>query len=263
MSIIGIDAGGSALKLVMMSGDEISFSCYEKNGGRPLIELIPPGVTRIALTGVGADKCGARDFGLPVFNVSELDAIGRGGTYLAGHERAVIMSVGTGTAFILADNGEYKHLGGSGVGGGTFIGLGERMFGTPNPKTLDALAAGGDEYNVDLTIGDLFEGSDTLDTRLTASNLAKRNPQATDADWAAGIVNLILQSVGTTATIACSGYGMKTVIVTGAATALSAAAAVYKKFQDVYGIEFIIPENAEYATAIGAVLIAETLKVEV
>lgn len=257
MSIIGIDAGGSALKLVTMSGNEIDYSRYEDNGGRPLSLLLPGGVSRIALTGVGGDKCGARTLGLPITEVSELQAVGRGGTYLAKRDRAIIVSIGTGTAFVLADNGQYTHLGGSGVGGGTLAGLGEHIFGTSDFHKLDRLAAQGDEYNVDLTVGDLFEGSETLDPRLTASNLAKRNPDATDADWAAGIVNLVLQAVGTMATLACGGHRVKTVIITGAAAALSAAPAAYGKFQDMYGIEFIIPPNAAFATAVGAVLIAE------
>lgn len=263
MSIIGIDAGGSALKLVTMSGNKISYSRYEDNGERPLSRLLPDGISHIALTGVGGDKCGAKELGLPITKVSELHAIGRGGTFLAKRDRAIIMSIGTGTAFVLADNGQYTHLGGSGVGGGTLTGLGAHIFGTSDFRKLDKLAAQGDEYNVDLTVGDLFGGSETLDPRLTASNLAKHNPGATDADWAAGIVNLVLQAVGTMATLACGGHGIKSVIITGAAAALSAAPAAYKKFQDMYGIEFIIPENAAFATAVGAVLITENAKIEV
>lgn len=255
--IIGIDAGGSALKLVAMERGEVSFSHYELNGGNSLSELVPGGASRIALTGVGAESCGARELGLPVTHISELEAIGRGGLYLAGRERAVIISIGTGTAFVLADGDKFTHLGGSGIGGGTLFGLGERLFGLRDAALLDELASRGEEHNVDITIGDLFSGSETLDPRLTAANLAKANPEATDADWAAGLVNLILQAIGTMAMLACGGHGIGTVIITGAAAGFSAAEDCYQKFQDMYGIEYLIPPHAEFSTAVGAVLIAE------
>ena len=259
--MIGIDAGGSALKLVAMNDGKISFSRYAENG-TPIGGILPKGVSSIALTGVNSDKCGAKDLGLPFVEISELEAIGRGGTYLSGKENAIITSMGTGTAFVLARDGEYTHLGGSGIGGGTLMGLGRRIFGISDALKLDELASRGDEYNVDLTIGDLFSGSETLDPRLTASNLAKHSGTASDADWAAGIVNLVLQAVGTMATLACGGRGIDTVVITGAAAKLSAAGAGYQKFQDIYGIDFIIPDNAEFSTAAGALLIAEKMERE-
>lgn len=255
--IIGIDAGASALKLAGMKSGELVFSHYEPRGRRKISELLPDGVTELVVTGVGTDSCGALELGLPVRRVSELEAIGCGGCFLAKRERAVVMSFGTGTAFVLAENGGYRHLGGSGVGGGTLAGLGEHFLGIHDVNALDELALKGDTYMVDLTVGDLFEGSETLDTRMTASNLAKHNPEATRADWAAGLVNLVLQAVGSMAVIACGGHGVKTVIVTGAASRVPLAPPVYAHFQRVYGIEFILPQNAELATAIGAVLIAE------
>ena len=259
--MIGIDAGGSALKLVAMNEGKISCSRYVENG-TSIDSILPNGSSHIALTGVNGDKCGAKDLGLPVLEISELEAIGRGGTYLSGRENAIIASIGTGTAFVLANCGEYTHLGGSGIGGGTLLGLGRRIFNISDASELNELASRGDEYNVDLTIGDLFSGSETLDPRLTASNLARLNGAAGDADWAAGVVNLVLQAVGTMATLACGGHGVKTVVITGAAAKLSAAKAAYRKFQDMYGIEFIIPDNAEFSTAAGALLIAEEMERE-
>ena len=253
--IIGIDAGGSATKLAAMSADKITFARYIEKGA-PLPAPLPEGISRIALTGVNGPNCGAKELGIPITEIPELQAIGRGGTFLAKRDHAIIASIGTGTAFVLAENGKFSHLGGSGIGGGTLMGLGRRVFGTTDAEKLSSMASLGDEYVVDLTIGDLFSGSETLDVGLTASNLAKSSPNATDNDWAAGIVNMVLQAVGTMATLACGGHGVSTVIITGAAARLSSATAAYKKFQDMYGIEFLIPPNAELATAIGAALIA-------
>lgn len=254
--ILGIDAGGSALKLAALENGTLSFSYCADYGGKPLRELIPQGCDRIALTGVNSLTCGAQELGIAVTHIPELQAIGRGGTYLTGKERALVVSVGTGTAFILADHGQYTHLGGSGLGGGSLCGLGQKLFGTDDAAFLDGLAMQGDLDRVDLTIGDLFSGSETLDPSLTAANLAKVKPDATDADWAMGMVNLILQPIGTMAMLACSGHKLDTVILTGAVAGLKSAKGVFHRFQEGYGIEYILPEQGRYATAIGAVLLA-------
>ena len=55
--------------------------------------------------------------------VDEFHAIGKGGLFLTGLTRAIIVSMGTGTAFIIADQNGEKHIGGTGIGGGTLLGL--------------------------------------------------------------------------------------------------------------------------------------------
>ena len=42
---------------------------------------------------------------------------------MSGLDRAVVVSMGTGTAYVMADKGRVSHLGGTGVGGGTLLGL--------------------------------------------------------------------------------------------------------------------------------------------
>ncbi len=266
--IIGVDAGGSAVKLALMDGGEAPrLTHYAPNSDKPVSQLIREtldragiplaAVSRIALTGMHTEHCDADALGIAIQSVPELDAIAIGGTRLARRQQAIVVSIGTGTAYVLARDGQYTHLGGTGMGGGTLMGLAGRLFGIQDPLELDALTQGGDLNRVDLTIGDLFGAGSSLPPELVAANLAKPTAAATDRDWAAGLINLVLQVAGSMAVIACGGHGVSTVILTGALTQLSMARSVYEKFQRVYGLEFIIPPYADCATAIGAASVLE------
>ena len=262
--ILGIDIGGSAVKLAGLDNGRVVFTHYEHHGGRTVAEMLTDALCRAgcrraeisagALTGVGAERFAADSLGFPLVRVPEVEAIGRGGTRLAGVDTALVASMGTGTAFVLVQEGRCTHLGGTGIGGGTLCGLGARVLGTKDAREIDRLSQAGDLGNVDLRIGDLFSGSETLNPRLTAANLAKTANGAADADWAAGLVNLVLQAVGTMSVLACGGHGIGTVVVTGALARLTRAAETFALFQEMYGLRYQIPPHAACATAIGAAL---------
>ncbi len=262
---IGIDLGGSAVKVAAMTGETLVFTHCEDNSSRTASEILrdalgdngfPAGaVEGVIATGLGAERCDAEALGRPVKRMIELPAIGRGATFLAGVDRAVIANTGTGTSFVRARDGEYTHVGGTGLGGGTLVGLGGRILGVTDPLLINEMADRGDLSRVDLTVGDLCSGAgSTLPPDLTAANLAKAADNTDPEDWAAGILNLVTQVVGTMCVLTCAASGMDTVIVTGALSSLPYAARCYGFFEKMYGLRFILPENGRYATAVGAVL---------
>ena len=138
--IIGIDVGGSTTKIVGMNTEKKLISTmmvkaydqltslygalgnYMDTNGLALNE-----VERIYITGVGSSFLSGNIYGIPTIRVEEFSAIGRGGLWLTGLDEAIIVSMGTGTAFVHANGNSYRHLGGSGVGGGTLIGLGRKL----------------------------------------------------------------------------------------------------------------------------------------
>ena len=193
--------------------------------------------------------------GLPLYGVSEIDALGAGGCRLSGLNRALVVNLGTGSTFVEADNGKYTHLGGTGLGGGSIRGLGRRMLNVSDPEALAALAMQGDLRMVDICIGDLMEGSDGLPPDMTAANLAKFEPDATDADWAAGILNLVLQGVGTMAQLICDMKGISDVVFVGGLAQQPAAKKIFDVFTRLYKPDFRTTENSLYATALGAATI--------
>lgn len=260
--VVGIDMGASALKLCVLEGDEIVLTHYEHGQEHDVPALLARlGVEieraeAIAITGLSSASSGLYNLGLPVKRIAEPDAIGAGGVWLSGRDNVIVTSIGTGSAFILARDGEYTHLGGTGLGGGTLKGLSNRVLGVSSMREFDRMALSGDTSKVDMLIGDFVETYGQLDPNITASNLSRLNPDASDEDWAAGIANMVLQVVGTMSLLACMGQKTSGVVVTGAVAGTELSRKNFETFTAAYGVDFIIPEHSDCATAIGAARLA-------
>lgn len=256
--VLGIDMGASAVKLCALEGGEVALTHYEPGRAVDVPSLLgslgidTSSAERIALTGLSAGSAGLESPGLSPVRVPEPAAIGSGAQWLTSRDDLVVASIGTGTAFVHARGGEYRHICGTGVGGGTLRGLARRVLGLDDMREFDKLALGGDTNRVDLLIGDFVESYGQLDPYLTASNLARLEPPAGDADWAAGLTNMVLQVIGTMSMMACMATGAVAVSVIGALAGTVASRENFATFTRAYGTEFIIPEHCECATAIGA-----------
>lgn len=269
--ILGIDVGGSTTKVVGLREDKTVLSMLRAKAEDPLTSLYGAlgnylsgnglsleNVRRVALTGVGASYEEGGVFHLPTRRVDEFSASGTGALALSGQESALVVSMGTGTAFLWVERGKrVEHLCGSGIGGGTLGGLCRKLVGMERFGSIKKLAAQGDLGRVDLTIRDLTRNpAMTLDPTLTAANFGNLAEDATPADLAAGTVNLVLQAIGTMTVLACRCCDTKTVVLTGSMTTLPQAGENFRNFEKLYGIHYIIPESATFATAIGAALCA-------
>ena len=265
--IIGLDIGSSAVKIVGYKKGEVLFSYAQVGRSDDMATLVRSvvekygfdigSIRKLAITGVGAEKCEINLNGIPTVIIPEIEATGEGGTWLSDRKDAVVVSLGTGTSVVLAKAGVYSHVGGSGVGSGTVRGLAKKMTGITDMPEYFGLAETGDYSLIDIQIRDLFSGTDTLPLDLTASNLAKCSDSGTDADWAAAIINMVLEVAGSHAALACDGFGVSTVIITGGLSQTKIAEACYAKFDRLYKQEYIIPRHSGCATAIGAARRAE------
>lgn len=267
--ILGIDIGGSTTKIVGLRRDGSTIAMHRVQAQDPITSLYGAlgnflftnslslaDVSRIALTGVGASYVDGDIYGIPTEKVEEFTAVGVGGLALSGQENAVVVSMGTGTAFIWAERGkEVRHLCGSGVGGGTLAGLCSRLCGTRQYDQIVKLAQEGDINHIDLTVGDITRNSHpSLPLDITAANFGNVSDSATAGDFAAGVVNMVLQSIGTTAVMSCRACGCDTVVLTGFMSGLPQAEECFALFTRLHGIRFITPEHAAFATSIGAAL---------
>lgn len=260
--IIGFDNGASAIKIVALNGERIAFKKCLVGSKKSAFEILTDflaengipmnDVSAIAVTGVGAEKCCFDGIGNKVSLIPEIEATGEGGTWLSKCDEAIVVSIGTGTSIVLSRGGKFTHIGGSGVGSGTLRGFSRKIFGISDVRELFKFAEGGNRFAVDLTIGDLFSGTDTLPQDLTASNLAKCGETATERDWAAAIINTIMEVAGSHAALACNGFGVKNVVITGGISQTKMAKAAYDNFSKLYKLNYIIPEYSGCATAIGA-----------
>ena len=265
--ILGIDIGGSTTKIVGLRADGGMVSMLRVRAEDPVTSLygalgnyLSSGglslgdVRRVVLTGVGASYVDGDIFSLPTCKVDEFCASGTGALALSGQEQAVVVTMGTGTAFMWAERGvAVRHLCGSGIGGGTLGGLCRKLVGMERFGQIKRLAEGGDLSKVDLTIRDITKNpAPTQDPTLTAANFGNLAEDAAPADLAAGAVNLVLQAIGTMTVLACQCCGTRTVVLTGSMTTLDQVKPNFENFEKLYGIHYIIPENATFATAIGA-----------
>lgn len=265
--IIGIDIGGSTTKIVGLNDGAIfspmlvkatdpiasvygAFGKFLSGNGLQLTDI-----ERIMVTGVGSSYITAKLFGIPTGKVDEFRAIGMGGLKLSGLVNAIIVSMGTGTAFVKADPAGVRHMGGTGVGGGSLLGLSNRMLNVRDFDSLIQTAQGGALGHIDLTIGDISQDPLVgLPPETTASNFGKISDLATNADVAMGIINLVFQTIGMLAVFATRIDHTSDVVLTGNLTNVPQAHDIFKQLGQLFGVNFITPKNAEYATAAGAAI---------
>ena len=265
--ILGIDIGGSTTKIVGLRTDGSVLSMLRVRAEDQVTSLYGAlgnyltsngltlkDVRRVVLTGVGASYVEGDIYGLPTCKVDEFSASGTGALALSGQDSAVVVTMGTGTAFMWAEkSGSVRHLCGSGIGGGTLGGLCRKLVGMERFGQIKKLAAQGDLGQVDLTIADIAcNPAPTLDPTLTAANFGNLAEDASPADLAAGAGNLVLQAIGTMTVLACQCCDTRTVVLTGSMTTLDQVKPNFENFEKLYGIHYIVPENATFATAIGA-----------
>jgi type II pantothenate kinase len=256
--IVGINDGKLVAKAIVKAADPVA-SAYGAVG--KLVNdnnLKIEDIEQINMTGVGASFPTAPILGIKTVSVKEFMATGLGGLYLSGLEKAVVVSMGTGTAYLYANKDEVTHIIGSGVGGGTLIGLCNSAVGVADPMRLSELAETGDTNNLDLTIGDITKDAiPGLPMNATAANFGKALDAVKKEDVSAGVFNLVYQSIGTMSVLASRCCGVNDIVYTGQLTSFKQCRDYLMPFKDLYNANFIIPEDAVFATAVGSCLAGE------
>ena len=267
--VLGIDVGGSTTKVIglqegklvgmlqVRAADQITSLFGAIGNFLRTYNVKLNDVATIALTGVGASYIDERIYDIDTQKINEFLAIGHGALLLTGLNEAIVVSMGTGTAFVRATTENISHIGGSGVGGGTIIGLCSKMLGKSDIDAILALAKNGKLENVDLSVRDII-GNDipSLPPNLTAANFGKIKSTATEADLALGIINMVFETTGMLAVFVARNDTIRNVVLTGTLTMFPQAEGVQSAFSNLTDLKFTIPPNAVYATAIGAAAIA-------
>jgi type II pantothenate kinase len=271
--VIGIDIGGSTTKIVgfdtadgkntliaplfVKATDPITsiygaFGKFLDVNGYSLSDI-----EKVMVTGAGSSYMSRPIYDLPCEKIAEFNSIGLGGLYLSGLDKALVTSCGTGTALVYAERGaEPKYLGGTGVGGGTLMGLSKKMLNMDNVNHVAELARGGDLDKVDLKIKDITK-SDILPgfgDIMTASNFGSVSDLATKADIALGIINMVFETIGMVSIFAARNFGIRDVVLTGNLSGVEQAPHVFGTLNEMFDMNFIIPENSAFGTVIGAAL---------
>ena len=210
-------------------------------------------ITAIAATGGGARALGQELLGVPVRKVNEMTAIGVGGSSLAGKREALVVSMGTGTALVSVKGDSIQHVGGTGVGGGTLLGLSKHLLNVARLETLEQMAERGDLSRIDLTVGDIAGGPvGNLPADATASNFGKLSSDVSPDDKARALVNMIAEVIVSLSVIAARASGLRDIVLTGKLLRVKPFVERIKATRLLFELNFIIPPQAEFATAIGA-----------
>ena len=265
--IIGIDVGISTTKIVGIKNNKVSapiritaadpntslYGAFGKYLHDNDIDLSD--VEHVMLTGVGAAYIDQPIYGLPTSKSQEFIADGLGARFESKLDHTIVVSMGTGTSFVKCDGDEMKHIGGIGVGGGTLAGLARIMLNTSDIAQVATLAKQGNIRNIDLTIGDISpQPLPGLPMDTTASNFARAQSDASKEDIAAGIIKMVLQSIGSAAWLASLGSDIRDFVLIGNLSLLPQCKEVFPALEKLYDIRFHIPKYSQYCTAIGAAL---------
>jgi type II pantothenate kinase len=241
-------ATGAFGKLLM--GGEDADGKGGQNGVIPLNHI-----ERVIMTGAGAGEITGDIFGIPTEKLAEFPSVGIGAMFLSGRENIVIVNMGTGTAFLHATMKSITHIGGSGVGGGTILGLAKSLIGLSTFGDIMDAAKTGRLNQVDLLLSDIMQSNlSFLSNDSTAANFGKMLDTASKNDIALAILNLAYQVVGMLAVFAAKGKGVSSVVMTGAGAGNAVGRDIFASISEMYNVKFEYPQNAQYTTAIGAAL---------
>ena len=258
--MIGIDFGITNTELVVVEKGRIRFSVSspsQKGVAKKLLSLAIGSEERIAITGAWArnESKGIRN--RKIIFIDEISAIGIGGSRLAGLTGCVVASIGTGTAIVKVDGGRCEHAGGTGVGGGTIVGLGKRLLDVWDAEKIAGLASKGKLEKINITVGDVYGGGvGIVPPDATAANFAKLKGTSKN-DLALGILDLVGETAGVLACFAAREARVKNIVFVGAVPTLEGMPWVLKRTAGMFGFGARILEEARFSTAFGAAVCAE------
>ena len=195
--------------------------------------------------------------GIPIVKVNEIDAIGYGAKHLYSiHDsKYLAVSCGTGTACVAFINGEYSHMGGISVGGGTLQGLSNLIIGKENAEEINNLALKGNKDNLDSLIGEVVNEIGTLYPEITASNFAKARYKDNflEQDISSSLSNMVGEVIGTISYLNALMIDVSKIYFIGRTSLLDIVKNGIDKRLELVNISGEYKKNREFGNAIGAI----------
>lgn len=182
-SAVGIDAGGTLTKIAYFDNDnELHFEKFYSHEQNKIKDWFNKNkyINRLSLTGGKAEQL--QTIFSEKYNieyVAEFDATLAGVHYLIDQEKHsiknfILTNIGTGTSIHYVYNNKYIRTGGTGIGGGTIMGLSKLLTDIDCFEEVIQHTKLGSRRNLDITVGDIYNGIlSPIDSNLTASNFGK------------------------------------------------------------------------------------------
>jgi type II pantothenate kinase len=200
-----------------------------------------------------------------VCNIVEFDVTCRGIKFLLNIEGVrldsfILTNVGTGTSIHFIDSDIHTRVGGTGVGGGTMMGLSILLADVEEYDKIVDMAKQGERNAIDLKVRDIYEGSESpISGDLTASNFGNVHMLRLSAekkdDLLVSVIGLVGETVATTSVLAAGQYGTTNIVYIGSSfihnEILREIVANYTYFR---GANPLFVRNGEYSGAVGALM---------
>jgi type II pantothenate kinase len=258
----GIDAGGSLIKIAYQEKNKMHYKKYEideLDQAISWLKMVAPNVS-VALTG-GKAHLIKQNYFQDAVSIPEFQATCDGVRLFLLDEGKkmdnpfLVVNIGTGTSWHLVHGEKYERILGSGIGGGTFTGLGSLLTTSKQYEKLTVLANAGERGNVDLLVKDIYESDEPpIDGHLTAANFAKGiYVKHSEADRMAALTNMIAETIVLLTLQAAAIHQTKEVVFIGSTLIGNPSLKIgLNSFMNKLGLSSTFLQNGEYCGAAGA-----------
>lgn len=274
---IGIDAGGTLIKIVYEEHG-LHFKKIEYNEAEQALNWLKTTAPSADYVLTGGKAAILKEAFFPEAAViPEFTATCEGVLHLlkkAGlpHKSLLLVNIGTGTSWYKIEDGRHERILGSGIGGGTFMGLGRIFSGKADHQRLAGLAAQGNRGNADLLVSDIYGDRSWLpsiagqngrqkdveapiDGKLTAGNFANIAGKPSEEDLMAAAANMIAETTVLLTKGAADIHHSERIYYIGSSLlgndALKKGLLTYSRMT---GLDADFIPNGEYGGAVGAYL---------
>lgn len=226
---IGIDAGGTLTKIAYWDEKkEMSFHKFPSSDLNAVKDWLDTNhsLASICLTGGRAEqlkKYLSSKNEIPY--IVEFDATMNGVMYqlkeeVISSDSAIIANIGTGTSIHIMQGDTHSRIGGTGVGGGTLLGLGSALTGINDYKDTIELSKEGKRSSIDILVSDIYQHNKLpIKGSLTASNFGgitlKSEEARNHSDLLAGVQGIIGEVVATLCIQAADAHQVEDIIYIG------------------------------------------------
>ncbi|RNF38797.1 type II pantothenate kinase [Planococcus salinus] len=261
--IVGIDAGGTLIKVAYTEKGVLQFVKY------PVAEIEKVAAwvngldnSKVCVTG-GKSGVLLSLLDKKAKEMVEFEATHHGVQFLLDRMKReekeyLVTNVGTGTSIHCIQSNEQVRLGGSGVGGGTLIGLSRLLTGVTDFEEIVELAGSGSRDRVDLKVKHIYEGKEPpIPGELTASNFGNHLFTAcgelTKEELLAAVVGLVGETVSTVSVQAAKQCDVDIIIYIGSSFIHNPLLKeVVESYTILRGATPLFLENGEFSGAVGA-----------
>ncbi|MDN3954342.1 type II pantothenate kinase [Sporolactobacillus laevolacticus] len=264
---VGVDVGGTLIKAAIQTENDWIYQSFPISQ----IDDVAGWLTKhsdhrsLCLTGGKASLLQSKMSRSDIYFAPEFLASCNGARYLLTMQQTntltdfILTNVGTGTSMNLIKGETQQWIGGTGVGGGTIMGLSRLLTGIHDYDRLVELAASGRRDTVDLTVANIYEGeTPPIPGDLTASNfggLMGQPSTPSSADQLASVIGLVAETVASLSVFAAKNAHVDHAVYIGSSFVdNSQLSMIVESYSNYCGITPIILHHGQFCGAIGAAL---------